>query len=589
MGFEGDDVRVTTLHSLALRALRVAQIISDRPTVLQKWENKNIFDLEFSVLAGLSKSRAAAVREAWEAYWQTGDAASLDVAEIDPPISEGEREQFLGFHRSRRNLYECVLPGELVQLCVEKMDANLLVPSEVLKIEFLIVDEFQDLNPMDLRFVHGLADAGVKTFICGDDDQSLYSFRHASPEGIQDFPSRRGAAGDHTLRHCFRSTPAVLNSARTLIEANAAEGRVPKDLVSMYERSDPALDGVMEGWGFDNADDEAEAVAHSCSMLIERGMEPGEIMILLASKPQLADDIESALERHGVDFHSCRSSSLTEQEIGRAASAIFLLVENSENLVALRTLLGLQRGIGARKCIDVASTVISNNLGYREIFSTEKADELLGGVTGAAVKNVAEILTEIQEWNPDDLLDDRRRRLSDIAAQISGEDSTVLESQLESFPDGMQLSEAANLLVAESDRDRRAVLRAYAKRTGDETVFEEELEGAVTVLTMHGAKGLGAKAVFIPGLEQSVLPGDRRAAKAGQTQEAARMLYVSMTRAKYACFVSFSRYRPRGGNFDSRRASDFASQLGIKFFDGGEGLSEAEAEEIVVGAAAQSS
>ena len=79
---------------------------------------------------------------------------------------------------------------------------------------------------MDLELVHGLADRGVSIFAAGDDDQSLYSFRFATPVGIQDFTTVRSGAGDHTLAHCFRCAPRVLDGAQTLIRNNASEARI---------------------------------------------------------------------------------------------------------------------------------------------------------------------------------------------------------------------------------------------------------------------------------------------------------------------------------------------------------------------------
>ncbi|MBS1862168.1 MAG: ATP-dependent helicase [Actinobacteria bacterium] len=124
------------------------------------------------------------------------------------------------------------------------MDAGTLDPAGLLGIEQLIVDEFQDLNPMDLRFVYGIEAQGVGLFIAGDDDQSLYSFRYATPTGIQEFTNRFDPVGDHVLRDCFRCTPKVLRAAETLIAANAAPGRIAKNHVSLYAEADPPLEAT---------------------------------------------------------------------------------------------------------------------------------------------------------------------------------------------------------------------------------------------------------------------------------------------------------------------------------------------------------
>src|SRR5208282_5223189 len=135
------------------------------------------------------------------------------------------------FHGPRTQSYSCVLPGEIVGQCVAHMKAGTLNVVGLLNLEHLVVDEFQDLNPMDLRFVDAMAAQGARLFVAGDDDQSIYSFRFASPAGIQTFITTYPHSGQHILTACFRSTPAVLAAGQTLIAANAQPGRIPKNHV----------------------------------------------------------------------------------------------------------------------------------------------------------------------------------------------------------------------------------------------------------------------------------------------------------------------------------------------------------------------
>lgn len=96
-----------------------------------------------------------------------------------------------------------MLPGEVVTRCVEGMDAGTLDPVELLKVEQLIVDEVQDLNPVELRFVHGMAARGARLFAAGDDDQSRYAFRHAL---------RKGSSGSQKSELAAAITPCTIAS-----------------------------------------------------------------------------------------------------------------------------------------------------------------------------------------------------------------------------------------------------------------------------------------------------------------------------------------------------------------------------------------
>jgi DNA helicase II / ATP-dependent DNA helicase PcrA len=271
-------IAASTLHSLALRALRRANVLSmypSDPVVLQPWETRNAFEAEFGEATGIGGiRRREEIRRHWEAFWSTGEFEPPNVIPPDPPISDQERESFNRFHRPRTHLYSCVLPGELVERCVEYIDAGTLDPAELLGITHLIIDEFQDLNPMDLRFVHGVAERGVQLFAAGDDDQSLYSFRYATPKGIEEFPDKRPGCGDHTLQHCFRCAPAVLDAAQTLIRSYGAERRIEKNLLSLWATAEPPVRGGLGCWQFASGAAEAAAIAVSCPAAHRRRHQP---------------------------------------------------------------------------------------------------------------------------------------------------------------------------------------------------------------------------------------------------------------------------------------------------------------------------
>jgi DNA helicase-2/ATP-dependent DNA helicase PcrA len=193
-------VRVSTLHSLALRTLRAANLLQFYPAdplVLDKWELENIFDAEYRDTYGTGKVRTVEIRRDHEALWSTGTHNPPNYIPPDPAITVQERATFTAFHGPRTQCYSCVLPGEIVRACLEHINTHGLDPVQLLHIQHLIVDEFQDLNPMDVEFVDQLVQRGAVTFIAGDDDQSIYAFRYASPVGIRSFITKYPNTG-HT-------------------------------------------------------------------------------------------------------------------------------------------------------------------------------------------------------------------------------------------------------------------------------------------------------------------------------------------------------------------------------------------------------
>ena len=227
-------VRVSTLHSLTLRILRAAGLLTAYPVsplVLDKWELENIFDLEFSRYSGASPSRCEVIRREFEAFWSTGQWLPPNYIPPSPPVAPAERMQFSIFHGPRTQTYACVLPGEVVRQCVSQMSVGVLNPVDLLGIRHLLVDEYQDLNPCDIEFVDNLIARGVTTFVAGDDDQSIYSFRFASPQGIQSFTTRHPGASPHTLGDCFRCTSNVVATATSLIANFQLPNRIPNSLL----------------------------------------------------------------------------------------------------------------------------------------------------------------------------------------------------------------------------------------------------------------------------------------------------------------------------------------------------------------------
>ena len=226
---QGADVRVGTLHSLALRVMRLANLLNMYPVdlrVLDEWETREWIDEEFAKDAQITPGRARLVREFHEAWWSTGQQNPANYIAADPLITQQEQQQFNAFHQAQTGFYGCLLVGEIVKNCIQHAAPGAIDPRALLGVDHLIVDEYQDLNPMDLDFIDHLTNQGVTTFVAGDDDQSLYSVRHASPQGLQTFTQRFPGASGHMLSDRFRCTPAVLDAALTVLTHFAPQGRI---------------------------------------------------------------------------------------------------------------------------------------------------------------------------------------------------------------------------------------------------------------------------------------------------------------------------------------------------------------------------
>jgi DNA helicase-2/ATP-dependent DNA helicase PcrA len=587
---DGAEVGISTLHSLALRTLRRAGALEAYPAdplVLDEWELSNIFEAEFGHEAGVgSIVRRREIRRDHEAFWSTGMYDPPHQVPPDPPITDEERHRFSRFHRPRSQTYSCVLPGEIVRKCVELMEAGTLDPASLLDVDHLIVDEFQDLNPMDLKFVHGMAESGATLFVAGDDDQSLYSFRFASPSGIQRFGETFPDAGDHALEACFRCTPAVLAVGRSLIEANPMDQRIPKDQVSLYGEADPPLEGHTHFWRFSSGAEEARAIAESCGQLIAEGLPPRSILILLSNQRAQGRDLFNALESANVPFEPPRAEPFRDTQAGRLVFGALRIVCEPQDYVAHRTLLGIQRGVGVSTCSEIARAVVAENLNYRNLFYESLPANVFAGRAEKALQGVQAVVGQVATWGEADTLDARSEDLSELLADVLDEESVdAWNEYADELPGAMTIDELRQLLMIDKEAQQAELIEDVFRRIG-ESPPDDIFPAKVQVMSMHGAKGLSARVVMVPGLEEDILPGPRRRPYPGLVLEAARMLYVSITRARLACFVSFASRRFVNGRTRAQTASRFTADLGTGFQSRSAGLTQEAAAQIVTEAEA---
>jgi DNA helicase-2/ATP-dependent DNA helicase PcrA len=549
------------------------------PLVLDEWEVSNIFDAEFISATSYSLTRAKEIRRAREAFWSTGVLDPNNYIQPHPPITKQELRSFASFHGPTTQTYACVLPGEIVQRCVEHIQAGLLSPASVLGMEYLVVDEYQDLNPMDLAFVDTLAAEGVTVFVAGDDDQSVYSFRFASPAGIQGFPARHPGCGDHILEGCFRCSERIVEAANDLIENNSPTDRIPKETVSLWETADPRVEGVVHRWRFASHVAEANALASSCQKLLASGVSPSEIMMLLSSR-RLFDRIKAAFDEAGVAYTPMREAPWRDTDAGRLALGILRSICNEDDYVALRLILGCPRGVGPVRCHRIVAKSVANNLRYRDLFY----DLLPPGVFSAAeatalvrARSACERLTDV---TMNDLLDERGGLLRELLVDARSEDEAVGWDQVVSpLPGETTLGELRDYIWADTTDQQGILLGAIRARLGLPTA-EAAPSAGVRVMTMHGAKGLQAQVVFIPGLEEELIPGPHRAAAPGLSMEGARLLYVSLTRSRAAAVLSYATRRFSAGSMSTHTASRYCVHLGGPFGYRSDGLSEEEVRTI---------
>jgi DNA helicase-2/ATP-dependent DNA helicase PcrA len=579
-----DELRVTTLHALALTVLQKANQLGGypvRPLVLDDWEVTNIFDAEFVAATGYGGERSEQIRREHEAFWNTGQWNPANYLQPNPPITAQERQAFNQFHQPTTQIYAFVLPGEIIRRCVQQIQAGLLNAVAELDLQDLIVDEYQDLNPLDIDFVDSLANQGARVFVAGDDDQSIYSFRFASPAGIQDFVQKHAGSGNHVLVACFRSARHIVSTGNALIGHYSPLSRIPKTLASLWATAQPAVTGVVHRWRFTTADREAAAIAGSCASLIAAGVSPSDIMLLLSNRRRLFAGFRNAFEAAHVPFVPPKEETWMDLEAGRFILAILRIVcSANRDYVAYRLLLGCRYRVGASTCNQIRERALINNLNYKDLFHEPLPKGIFDGRQTNALNRARTICQELGGWGALDDLELRKGRLHDLLADARpATDVNAWDELVALLPAGMNLQELRDYLWADNPDQQHAILVAVHARLGLKPPALEITAG-VRVLTMHGAKGLQAKVVFIPALEEYILPGPHRLASPGLIQEGARLLYVSITRARSAVVLSYATGRYYAGFWHGPQPSQYCAHLDGPFIGRAAGLNPGEVQAV---------
>jgi DNA helicase-2/ATP-dependent DNA helicase PcrA len=540
-------VNVSTMHALALRTLRNANLLQGFPAdpcILDDWEQREIFDAEFTSRVNMTAARAEKIRLAFDAQWQTLQSLQLYA---QPPISATEQQAFTSFHASIKRIYSCFLPGEVVRACVDQMRMGNIDPAQLPGIVHLIVDEYQDLNECDQEFVQRIANAGATLWVAGDDDQSIYAFRYAAPIGIRNFATNFPGSSSHVLQYCFRCAPSILDAALSLM--SASPNRLHKNLQSLYISSQPPVQGSFQVWRFAQGIEEARAIATSCQSLIATGLPPREILILLCNTRAQLSLLLQELQTAGVPFERPRGGWMLDSEVTRLVFSLLRIIKDPRDYMAHRTVLGLQHGVGANTCGGIAEKTLQANLNFHDLFYAPYPSNVFSSREDRAIQRTSAIVQQISGWNLSDTL---QVRAPDITSLISssfnaaGTHSGQLclqewQTLVSMLPPAMNLEELWGYLWSDTEAGQSAVLEAVATRLGlgmSQTTTQQDPTQRIRILTMHGAKGLDGSIVFIPGLEEGIIPSRQALQAAGLYEEQRRLLYCSITRSRAACILS---------------------------------------------------
>ncbi len=499
------DLQPTTLHALAFGLLSSA-------SVREKFSRglRLISDFELDVLkadmqvGNHTKKDVDAMLKAYEAVWarlqDQEPRSAMTAAEIK---FEEDLEAWLKFHQA-------MLVGEVIPKLYRHLETY---PSLIEKSRYqhVLVDEFQDLNKAEQSLIDMLG-GDANMVIVGDEDQSIYGFKHAHPEGIRGWREGHSERIDQVLSDCRRCPMAVVTAVNHLISCAPREDRILLN---------PMLSngiGEIHMWKFWMPVHEAKQVVREVERLVfEEGVSPSEILILVRNKIY-GQTIDLQLSNSRLSHRSYLSEASTINDTVRHKLQILSLLINNNDRVALRWLLGegsatWYKGLYAkvRKACDKGSQKTP-----WEVLEEQADGQEQHNIDKRLVKCFRRIREEIGILRE---MEDAKAIIDDVLPENESETSVLRKIALEVIEEEEELNDH---WCAVLDDVHSAIRRHVAAPE------EEDTGDAVRLMTLHKSKGLSAPFTFVLGCIDGILPmrGDI------DKEEERRLMYVGASRVK---------------------------------------------------------
>lgn len=425
------------------------------------------------------------------------------------------------------------------------------------RFRYVLVDEFQDTNPIQMALIDALSSQHRNLFVVGDDDQSIYSWRGARVEHILNFEGLYPGTKVVRLEQNYRSTQTILDAANHVIAHN--KGRKGKNLWTDGGTGDKV--GL-----FVSMDEETEAmnVLNGVKTLVADGFSAKDIAVLYRTNAQ-SRALEDVLKLSSVPYQIVGGVRFYERAEVRDILAYCKLVSNPSDDISLKRVIGVPaRGIGKATYEQLASTARASNRPIMDILKSVPAE------VGTAQKR------RIAEFSG---LVDKLRAIAERAEAPRVVEAIIDETRYkdylrQTYPDADARVENVDELVAaaevytegKDDASLNAFLEEIALVADIDAL--DEAAGQITLMTLHNAKGLEYDCVIIAGLEEGLVPHYNSLDTIEELEEERRLFYVGMTRARKRLYLSYANMRRRMGMIEEGTPSRFLLEIPAECLDG---------------------
>ncbi|MDH4468467.1 MAG: 3'-5' exonuclease [Bacteriovoracaceae bacterium] len=427
------------------------------------------------------------------------------------------------------------------------------------KFKFIMVDEYQDTNPIQFQILQGLTRTHQNICVVGDDDQAIYSFRGADISNILSFEFQFPSTKVVKLEENYRSTQRILHLANSIIKHN--KKRKDKTLWSQKDSGPvPLL------WQCQDESHEAQLIAEHIQTLMNQSIHLSEVAILVRGQTQMGA-LETELKIAQIPYRLIGGQEFYEKKEIKDILAYLSLISNPKDDLSFRRIINTPtRGIGPKTIetlVDIAgrekkplTTIAMEAQNYPELTKLDSLD---------SVKNFAALIRDCktlfqntsldagleklyEELKYRDYVRGQYEKVTQVDQKLKDLDQLIqlTKRYCESHSDVKQLSPFLSELVLSDAHSKH-----NATRDEEGKVYE------VTLMTMHASKGLEFDVVFLPGMEEEILPHKKSIDGMEDLSEERRLAYVAITRAREKLIMSYSKEKKMYNKMVPRKLSRF--------------------------------
>jgi DNA helicase II / ATP-dependent DNA helicase PcrA len=477
-----------------------------------------------------------------------------------PPAAEAKRlgmsiqqvEEVMGAYQERLRARGALDLDDLLSLAQRLLETQEDVRRSCCKaIQELIVDEYQDTNPVQQRILALLQPSAGTVVAVGDEDQAIYGWRQAGSGAVERFHQAFPDARIIVLHDTYRSTKLILRAAEALIRHNP--DRTEKRLRTRNDAGDRPVCFVAE-------DERGEAtwIANEVSSLHDREEVTWHDVAVLYRINAQSRAIEDALLQAGIPYHVVQGQRFYDRPEIRTAVAYLRLAIDASDDAATGFLVGRLPGIGERRLGALEKAAEAAQLPLLAFLHSTSQPPLPGSMRAqlVALADRTQAVRALRDRSVDEVVE------AAVGAARTDVEIALAPGQVESALEDLDELGAAMRELNEPGTTLRNLVDRLTLDSG-----RDAAASGVNLLTLHASKGLEFSAIFISGVEEGLLPYWRSLQNASELEEERRLCYVGMTRARRYLRFSYAHSRFLGGHALSGTPSRFLAEIGPSHLD----------------------